>query len=393
MEIITSILILLASGIISGAIFERFGLPDIVGQISSGVILGPAVLGFIQPTNSLFGISDIALFFIVLLLGLEVTSKTLTAHPAKSISLSFGSFILPVLIMLTISYFLFGLNLTPALIVSIGIGVPSISIVSVLLMHYSMLGTEDGDNLLSSVVISDILAFIILASIYNSLTSYGLLVLILTLAAFLAGILIIANILRRYHRLVSGFFERVARKRDGETAIFAIIILLGLLIASFLQFIGITFVLGAFFAGMLIEELIIGRRIFRILVRTFKRINTSFFIPLFFSIAGATTLLPNINYWFLLLILVMTSAGFSTIFISHIGRKSFKTIQSESAMSILGGRGAVGIIIANIALSGAFITVQLYSLIVFGTVVMSIVFPGFMRPKLKNMRMKKRRSG
>ncbi len=384
MDIITAILILLGSSIIAGTIFEKFGLPDVAGQILSGVILGPAVIGLIQPSSSLFSISDIALFFLVLLLGLEVTSKALTTNPMKNIALSLSSFVFPVTIMFVISYLLLGFEMVPAVILSVGIGVPSISIVSVLLRHYSLVGTEDGNKIMTSVVISDILAFIALAAVYNAHDIYHLLLLIITIIIFISLLLMAARLLRNYHRHVIDFFSSLASGKYGETSVFAIVILLGLVIASFLQFIGISFVLGAFFAGMLLEEFVMGKGVFRTLVRTFRRINGSFFIPLFFSIAGATTMVPNLSYIAILIILIVVSAASSAGFTSYIGKKAFKKLQPLSAMSILGGRGAIGIIIGNIAFLAGLINIQLYSVIVLGTVVMAVFFSAFIRPKFKH---------
>lgn len=381
MELIIAILILLSSSIIAGAVFERFGLPEVVGQILSGVMIGPAIFGVVQPSSSLSAISEIALFFIVLLLGLEATSKTLTSHPSKSLALSLSSFVIPAIAMFTIAYLFFGLSLTSAIIVSIGIAVPSISIVSVLLTHYSLLGTEDGDKLLSSVVMSDMLAFITLAAIYDSFNPYLILFLVVIITAFIISILFAARLLRRHYRGVNRFFANLNKRKDGETAIFAIIIILGLVISSFLQIIGITFVLGAFFSGMLIEEFIVGKAVFGTLVRTFRRINTSFFIPLFFSIAGLATQLPGLDYILMLVVLVLTSALFSSLATNHIGRKSFKSLKSESAMSILGGRGAVGVVIATVALSESLISIPIYSIIIFGTIILSLTFPVFVRPR------------
>ncbi len=391
MEIIISILILLASGVILGQIFDKFGLPDIVGPILSGVILGPTIMGLITINSSLIGIQDISLFFLILLLGLEITTKSFTSHPNKSIILSLASFIIPMLAIAVVLYAFFSLSINQAVIVSIAVAVPSISIVSVLLIRKKMLGTEDGDRILSSVVISDILAFIILAAISNSLDLYGFLGLIITVSVFIAIMLLIAKILRIYSHKISGFFNYVSRLRNGETSIFAIVILLGLIIASFLELVGITFVLGAFFAGMLVEELIIGKSLFRKLIRTFRRIDNSFFIPLFFSIAGATATLPNPTYVVMMLIIIVMSGGLSTLLIKHFGRGVFYKLSPVSSMSILGGRGAVGIIIGSVALAAGVITLNFYSVILFATLIMSLFFPIFFKPKFIRMTMKRRK--
>ncbi len=383
MEIITSILILLVSSIIVGEIFDRFGAPEVIGQILSGVILGPALFGVIRPSGALSAIADVALFFIVLLLGLEATSRTITQRFSKSLALSLSSFVIPTIIMFVMAYWFFGFSLVQAIIVSIGVGVPSISIVSVLLTHYSLVGTEDGDKILSSVIISDILAFVTLASVYDSFNPYLILLLAVLTTTFILGILYVAKLLRRHYRIISRFFTELNARKNGEITIFAIVIVLGLVIASVLQMIGITFVLGAFFSGILIEEVVVGKKVFRTLIHTFRRINASFFIPLFFSIAGLATQLPSPSYILIIAALVLADIIFSSLSTNYIGKKAFKTLKPESAMSILGGHGAVGVIIATVALSDGLITVPLYSIIIFGTVVLSLIFPSLVKPTFK----------
>ncbi|MCL4399275.1 cation:proton antiporter [Candidatus Parvarchaeota archaeon] len=379
MEIIISILILLSVSLVVGQIFERFGFPSVIGQILSGVALGPALLGVVLPTASLTSISDISLFFIILLLGIEVTTRNLTSYPKQSSILSLSSFILPMVLMGSVAYFWFNLDLAKATIVSVAMAVPSISIVSVLLMKYGLVGTRDGDRILSSVVISDILAFIILSSVSRSLTIYSFIELISFISVFIVFILMIARALRKHSKIISRFFRSLSERKDGETAIFATVIILGLLIASLLQLIGITFVLGAFFAGILIDELVVGKDIFRKLIHTFRRIDESFFVPLFFSIAGATAILPNSSYIFFLLVMITMSSVISTLLTKLFSERHFDKLSVLKSMSLLGSRGAVGIIIASISLSSGIINLSLYSVIIFGTLLMSIIFPSLMR--------------
>ncbi len=383
MDIITAILILLASGIIAGRVSNKFGIPEVAGQLLVGFILGRAVLGFVVPSQSLTSIADIALFFIILLLGIEATYKTLTSNPSESTVLSFGSFVIPVIVMAAISYFVFGFNVVQSIVVSMGVGVPSISIVSVLLRHYSLIGTEDGDKILSSVVISDILAFTTLAILYKSTNIMNIFFLVATLLIFIVIMLIIARLLRRHYKFVRKFFQSLSKRRDGEGLIFAIVILLGLGIASILQLIGVTFVLGAFFAGMILEEFVVGKKVFGTLTRTFKRLDDSFFIPVFFTIAGAAATLPSLGGITVLIVLTAASAIFSTALVSFFGVEVFRKMKASSAMSILGGRGAVGVVIGSIAFAGGLIDASVYSIIILGTLILAVFFSVFFKPKAK----------
>ena len=65
-------LVLIILSRILGQLMLRFGQPAIAGEMFAGVFLGPAVLNLIQPNQALAGISELAVFLIVLSAGLEM---------------------------------------------------------------------------------------------------------------------------------------------------------------------------------------------------------------------------------------------------------------------------------------------------------------------------------
>lgn len=371
MDIITSILILLSAGLVLGQLFERYRLAAIAGEIVGGIILGPAVTGIVRPDVVLTSISDIALFFIVLLIGIEITTKLLTQSYRQSVPLSFSSFIIPSAVAIALAYFLFKPGLTQAVIVSVSVGVPSISIISVLLRDYRILQTRPGQIILSSVIITDLLAFAVL----SFLTGGSFTVKIISIAVFLSILFYIDRVLTTNSARVSRAFARIHATEHGEKVIFGIIILSGLIASSLFQVLGFTFVLGALFSGMLISEIVVGRELLGIITRTLGRICDSFFIPLYFTIAGLNAVIPDGRYLLLLLTLLLVSGGLSPLLnyltASHISID----MDRKSLAGFLGGRGAVGVVIASTAFNLALLSKGLYSVVLFATAIQSILFP------------------
>ena len=76
-DIIWQILIVLATAAIVGEIFRQFGLPSVAGELLSGLILGPTVLGVVTFNPQIGAISTISLFFIIFLIGLELNTEIL----------------------------------------------------------------------------------------------------------------------------------------------------------------------------------------------------------------------------------------------------------------------------------------------------------------------------
>ena len=75
MSLLTKLLLLIVVARIMGRLVVRFGQPAIVGEMLAGVILGPSLLNFIQPNLALSGISELAVFLVVLSAGLEMEFK------------------------------------------------------------------------------------------------------------------------------------------------------------------------------------------------------------------------------------------------------------------------------------------------------------------------------
>jgi Kef-type K+ transport system membrane component KefB len=390
MTFLLSIFVLLLLAIIMGSVFEYYGLPSVIGELIAGFILGKAVLDLVLPSSIITGISEISLFFIVLLIGVESTTYTLVRNVKKGILLSATSFIIPLLIMLLFLKIFYGKFGASDIILAVSIGVPSISIISVLLNKYDLMKYEMGNSILASVIFTDIIAFIILSAIVDlKRLNYEL----VSIVVFLILIFLADHYLRKNSKTVMAFFERLRYQSKSEKLVFGSIILSGLIVASILDEIGISYVLGAFFAGILISDVIIGKELLGIITRTLGRLNDSFFIPLFFSIAGMEAILPTFNSlgeMTLLIIITILIGGFLDY---YAGRKFFSKGSGRVSSGILGGRGAVGVIIATIALEANILNSNQYSAAIFATIIVSVIFSFLLRNQQDNILMEQERFG
>jgi Kef-type K+ transport system membrane component KefB len=358
-------------------------VPAVVGEILAGVILGPAILNYIQPSAIFSSISEISLFFIILYIGIEATTDTFRAGFGKSIILTMTSFIIPVLIMIYISFDFLSLNITESIVLSIAIGVPSISIISVLLKDNGILKMNAGNLILASVILSDIIA---LAVTSISLDPKKIYVEVPGIVIFLVLVVLIDRTIRKNSDRVMGFFDRIHAMERGEKIIFGAIIVGALFVSLLFELIGVTYVLGAFFAGMLISDVVLGEDLNGKVKRTLSRLNDSFFIPIFFSIAGLDATIPGGGYVKILVVLVLLSAGIGGTLNYLASKKMIRQIRPRMTMGILGSRGAIGIIVASLALyqpgistPGRSISASLYSVAIFGILILSIAFASLVR--------------
>ncbi|MEM0142777.1 MAG: cation:proton antiporter, partial [Candidatus Parvarchaeum sp.] len=276
LEIIIQILIILSVSIIIGEIFEQFKFPSIVGYLIAGLIVGPFFLNVIPESNSLQTISSLALFFIIFLLGIEMKTESVVKYIKPGLKMTITSFIMPLILTAAISLLLFNFGLKSDFIVSIAIAVPSISIISVLIMRYRLERDPKGITIISSVVMTDVLAFLLLGISYKSALN-GILVVVYFIV-FLIVFMNVDRILNRGKKTLRMHLNRSRKILKSEHFGYAMIIIIGLLIGGISQLIGINYIIGVFFAGLIIHEGLIGRTLFLKVRRTIKRMNDGFFI-------------------------------------------------------------------------------------------------------------------
>src|SRR5258707_9378295 len=72
-----ALLIIFGSAKLLAELCERLGQPGIVGEILAGALVGPSVLGWITPNETLKAMSDLGVMFLLFGVGLEVKASEL----------------------------------------------------------------------------------------------------------------------------------------------------------------------------------------------------------------------------------------------------------------------------------------------------------------------------
>jgi Kef-type K+ transport system membrane component KefB len=377
-SVITDVLIVLASALLVGELFEQFCLPSVVGELLSGMIIGSSLLGLVVITEPASAISSLALFFIVFHIGFEMKTHMVRGKLVGASLLSVTSFVLPLLFAIFASFLLFPFGAQENLIIALAIAIPSISIISVLVLQYHLLESMTGQIILSSVTISDILSFIILAGIVRPLQNT--LIIVLEIIAFVVIFVGLDWVLNRRPEDFQRLLNRGSRILRREDFSYALLIIIGLAISVVFQNIGLSYILGAFFAGLIVHDGLIGRKPFDRISQTLSTMNRIFFIPVFFGLAGVEVMLQNINYSLylelgLLITIVLAVGVLTTYYVSKVVLRRKIDVVPKQTAGILSGRGAIGIVIATVALNEGSISNVGFSLVILATLVMSLTIP------------------
>ena len=375
---IFEVLIVLAAAVITGEVFEQFRMPSVAGELLSGIVLGPTVLGVVSFTSDLQALSTIALFFIIFLIGIEMNTETLWKNVRAALLLATTSFALPLALAFLVAALALPFGRTSDFIFALAIAVPSISIISVLVMQYEMQEKESGQIILATVVVADLLAFVLLAAASSPLPST--LAVVAETGIFIVAFVLVDLLLNKRPQAFRRALTRIGRMSRREDLAYASLIVVGLAVASVFQVIGLSYIIGAYFAGLIVHDGLIGRTAFKEVSQTLARMNRAIFIPFFFGFAGLEANLSQSSYGLLAgLVLVLAASIIPAMAVTFlVTRLALRAKDPEGPRQIavtLGGRGAVGIVIASVALSNGIFDNVAYSLTVIGTLGISLVVP------------------
>jgi Kef-type K+ transport system membrane component KefB len=392
-QLFLSIVILLAGARILGEIFRRLKQPAMIGELLAGIILGPTLFGVVRSNDSLEMLSNIAIFFVVLFIGLEMDIRQIKRTGKSAIVISLVSLTVPFLAGYEISI-AFGQNMAQSLFMGLLLSVTSVPVSAMILVELGILKSKIGATVLSAAIVDDIISLVILAvilqlsksgvtGIHNiNMNTIG--VSAIEITVFLAAIAFLAYIVHKINIWFPQRLEWFFVKAKTREAIFGILIIVAITISIFAQYAGLHFIIGTFFAGLIFSEKLLGKREADHAYGIVSGITFGFFAPLYFAIIGmkfsGQSLADSIPY-----LVILIGAGMLTKTIGgYFGARIFKYDSTESLAiaSLLNGRGTVGLAITGVALSSGILDIRLYSVAVSICFITTMLTPVLAKPFL-----------
>ena len=234
-----------------GLLTRKIEMPQVVGALVAGIILGPAVLDFVHESAFTDQIAEIGVIVLMFSAGLETDISELK----KSGKSSFVIALIGVLVPLVAGYFLASFYNTGdnAFLQNMFIGViltaTSVSISVETLKEMGKLSTPSGNAILGAALIDDILGIVALTIITGMAdTSVNLAVVLMKIVAFFVCSVIIGLIARK---LIEKWFDRDDKVRRRFSIISFAFCLLFAYCAE--EFFGVADITGAFIAGLIIS--------------------------------------------------------------------------------------------------------------------------------------------
>lgn len=372
-----SLAIILLSTKVLGLATKKVRLPQVVGALLAGLLLGPACTGIITSTDFLSEVSEIGVIVLMFVAGLE----TDIAELKKTGKASFIIALLGVLVPLGGGFLLAHIfnegdaSLTAStflqnMFIGIIMTATSVSITVETLKELGKLSTKAGNAILGAALIDDILGIIAL-TIITSAASPGVKigVVLLKIAAFFivgSAISVVFHIL----------FKKWVENSEMDLRRFVVISFTFCLIMAYSaeEFFGVADITGAFIAGLAIS----GTKRIHYITSRFETLSYMLLSPVFFASIGLKVELPSMTGKIMVFaVLLVFVALLSKVIGCGLGAKLCHYSNEECVQIGVGmiSRGEVALIVANKGIAVGLMSTTLFGPIVIMVIATTIVTP------------------
>ena len=397
MEIIYVLLVLLIATRAFGEVAVRMGQPALVGELLAGVALGMIVVEngatfpilAELPENPVFAaVTDLGIFFLMLMAGLELRPKKLAEASGRSVVIAVGGLVLPLALGIGLGLATLPeseLRIAQSLFLGVALAITAVPVSVGVLLSLGRLDTAVGRTIVSAAIVDDVLSLLLLALLTavletgqvpdtGSLLLLGGKVALFFALAVPAGLYLFPWLGRRVAALHGDEFE------------FSFLVAIGLAYAVLAEALSMHFLIGAFLAGLFFVRNTIDEETYEDVFRKVSALTHGFLAPVFFAsigihLHGGALLDAPL---FLLVLLVAATAGklLGAGIPARLGG-----MDRRDALAVgfgMNARGAVELIVADVAFrAGLFalpdppgpIVASLYSAVVITAIVTTLATP------------------
>ncbi len=370
-------LILLSTKVLS-LVTKRFKLPQVVGALLAGLILGPAVFNIIEETDFIRQLAEVGVIVLLFNAGLESNLSEFKKSGKTSFIVAVMGVIIPLIGGTILAYCINHgkVENVSAFVQNIFIGsvltATSVSITVETLRELGKVSTSVGNIIVGAAIIDDVLGMLVL-TIITSLagSSVSVIKVIVKIVGFFIFSIIVGIITYK-------LFNKWVNKYDIDKRRFVIVSFVICLLLSFSaeEFFGVADITGAYIAGLVLssnkETIYITKR--------FETLSYILLSPVFFASVGLNVKLPDLNGEIVIITIALIVVAILTKIIGCglgaklCGYNNMESIQIGSGMIT---RGEVTLIIASKGLA-----LGLMSSYFLTPVILMVVFTSIFTPIL-----------
>ncbi len=372
------IAIILLSTKLLGIVARKLGMPQVVGALIAGIILGPSAFNMI-PTSGEIGtfityLAELGVIFLMFAAGLETDMQELKKNSVPALIVASIGVLVPIAGGFAAYAAVFHpdlsqqINVLKAVFIGVVLSATSVSITVETLREMGKLNGKVGTTILGAAVIDDILGIIVL-TIVSSLqdTSVSIVSVLLRIVLYFV---FIAAVYFGVHK-AKNYLEKLDGKRTIAIAAFVFCLVMAYISETVF---GIADITGAYFAGLILCSL----KIQSYVNQKTEVISYMFFSPVFFVSIGLKTTIAGMTSqvaWFAVILLLVAIA--SKVIGCGLGAK-ICGFRFKDALQIGVGmisRGEVALIVAQKGYQYGMMEDALFGPIVLVVIVTTLITP------------------
>ncbi|WP_283624339.1 cation:proton antiporter [Clostridium butyricum] len=377
-------LILLSTKCLS-LLTRRFNLPQVVGALLAGLILGPAMFNILNETEFISQMAELGVIVLMFTAGLESNIDELKESGKASLIIASLGVIIPLFGGFAVAEMFKNEEIVnvSSTVQSIFIGIvltaTSVSITVETLKELGKLSTRSGNAILGAAIIDDILGILALTVITSiSDPQVNLKTVILKVIGFFIFALISGLI-------IAVLFDKWTHKYNVDKRRFVIFAFVICLLMSFSaeEFFGVADITGAFIAGLILSKN--NERDY--IKNRFETVSYMLLSPMFFASIGICITLPKMDLRILSLTLLLTIVAiFTKIIGCGLGAKICRYTNKESVQIGIGmiSRGEVALIVASKGMALGLMSDYFVGPIIIMVLITTIITPVFLKMVFKN---------
>ncbi|MCL1995031.1 MAG: cation:proton antiporter [Defluviitaleaceae bacterium] len=226
--------------------FKRIHMPQVIGALLAGILLGPAVLGLTEPNETIAILAEFGVILMLFSAGMETDLRQLRNSLKASFFISTFSVVAVIAGAGAVAY-AFGMSVLESVFIGIALASSTTSIIVESLQEIGKLKSKTGTVILSASLVDDILVIIILAVVIGMGADNVSAAAILPILLRIVGFFIFAGAVGfGVNKLFNVMYDRLGSK--GRFSIFAIAYCFAM--AFLAEQFGLASITGAYIAGV-----------------------------------------------------------------------------------------------------------------------------------------------
>ena len=372
-DIALDLLILLAGIWLVAVTLRPLGLPTVMGELIVGVLVGPAVFGWIEPNEAIQLLAEIGIFFLMFHAGVETQPNEFFDALKRSLGVAIAGAAVPFAVSFAVAQF-FGLDLVASIFVGLIIGTATAVVITLKsLKDLGLTDTRIARIIVASCVINDLLTLIFFSLVTGVLSSgtFAPLDLVVNLGkvvGFFAVALLLGTFV--YPRLTLPF-----RAEGGKG--FTFVLLAAIAAGLFAEAIGLHMILGAYLAGLFFEERVAHPNLVKVVNDRAYGIAYSFLGPIFFISLGFSISfdISASGVAFIVLLAVTVISG-QVLSAGGMARRIGMSWREALTVGVgMCGRAEMAFILAALALAQGAIDQATFSILIFTAFLLNLFTP------------------